>query len=50
LEAEQTAVRAKLADGRIYSSDPAEAQKLTQRDTELDELLLAAMERWESLS
>jgi ABC transport system ATP-binding/permease protein len=50
LEAEQTAVRAKLADGSIYSSDPAEAQKLTQRDAELDELLLAAMERWESLS
>ncbi len=50
LEAEQTAVRAKLADGSLYSSDPAEAQKLTQRDAELDELLLAAMERWESLS
>jgi ABC transport system ATP-binding/permease protein len=50
LEAEQTAVRAQLADGSIYSSDPAEAQKLTQRDAELDELLLSAMERWESLS
>jgi ABC transport system ATP-binding/permease protein len=50
LEAEQSAIRAKLADGSIYSSDPAEAQKLTLRDAELDELLLAAMERWESLS
>jgi ABC transport system ATP-binding/permease protein len=50
LEAEQNAVRAKLADGKIYSSDPAEALKLTQRDAELDELLLAALERWESLS
>jgi ABC transport system ATP-binding/permease protein len=50
LEAEQTAVRAKLADGIIYSSDPAEALTLTQRDADLDELLLAAMERWESLS
>ena len=50
LEAEQETVRATLADGSIYSSDPAGAQKLTQRDAELDELLLAAMERWESLS
>jgi ABC transport system ATP-binding/permease protein len=50
LEAEQTQVRAKLADGSIYSSDPALALQLTQRDAELDELLLAAMERWESLS
>ena len=50
LEAEQTAVRAQLADGSIYSSDPALALQLTQRDAELDELLLASMERWESLS
>ena len=50
LEAEQSQVRANLADGSIYSSDPALALQLTQRDAELDELLLAAMERWESLS
>jgi ABC transport system ATP-binding/permease protein len=50
LEAEQTQVRAKLADGSIYSSDPALALQLTQRDAELDEQLLAAMERWEELS
>ena len=50
LEVEQSQVRAKLADGSIYSSDPALALQLTQRDAELDELLLAAMERWESLS
>ena len=50
LEAEQAQVHAKLADGSIYSSDPALALQLTQRDAELDELLLAAMERWESLS
>jgi ABC transport system ATP-binding/permease protein len=50
LEAEQAAVRAKLADGSLYSTDPAQALTLTQRDAELDELLLAAMERWESLS
>ena len=50
LEAEQATVRAQLADGSIYSSDPALALQLTQRDAELDELLLAAMERWESLT
>ena len=50
LEAEQAAVRAQLADGSLYSSDPAQALALTQRDAELDELLLAAMERWEELS
>ncbi len=50
LEAEQTGIRAQLADGSIYSKDAALALQLTQRDAELDELLLAAMERWESLS
>ena len=43
LEVEQTAIRAKLADGSLYSADPAQALSLTQRDAELDELLLAAM-------
>jgi ABC transport system ATP-binding/permease protein len=50
LEAEQAAIRAQLADGTIYSKDATLALQLTQRDAELDELLLAAMERWESLS
>jgi len=50
LEAEQAGIRAQLADGSIYSKDAALALQLTQRDAELDELLLAAMERWESLS
>jgi ABC transport system ATP-binding/permease protein len=50
LEAEQAAIRAQLADGTIYSKDATLALQLTQRDAELEELLLAAMERWESLS
>jgi ATP-binding cassette subfamily F protein uup len=50
MEAEQAAIRAQLADGSIYSKDAALALQLTQRDAELDELLLAALERWESLS
>ena len=50
MEAEQAGIRAQLADGTIYSKDAILALQLTQRDAELDELLLAAMERWESLS
>jgi ABC transport system ATP-binding/permease protein len=50
MEAEQAEIRAQLADGTIYSKDATLALQLTQRDAELDELLLAAMERWESLS
>ncbi|MEY3613868.1 MAG: transporter ATP-binding protein uup, partial [Pseudomonadota bacterium] len=42
--------RAQLADGSIYQRDPGLAQQLFRRDTELDEMLLAAMERWEVLS
>ena len=30
--------------------DPGLAQQLFKRDTEIDEVLLAAMERWEVLS
>jgi ABC transport system ATP-binding/permease protein len=50
LEEEQATIRTQLADGTIYSKDAALALQLTQREAELDELLLAAMERWESLS
>ncbi len=50
LEAEQTDIRNQLADGKLFSSDNAKALALTQRDAEIDDLLLAAMERWEELS
>jgi ATP-binding cassette subfamily F protein uup len=50
LEKEQAQTRAQLADGSVYQRDPGLAQQLFRRDTELDELLLAAMERWEILS
>jgi ATP-binding cassette subfamily F protein uup len=50
LEKEQTQTRAQLADGNIYQRDPGLAQQLFRRDTEIDDLLLAAMERWEVLS
>ena len=50
LEKEQTQTRAQLADGNVYQRDPGLAQQLFRRDTEIDDLLLAAMERWEVLS
>ena len=50
LEKEQTEARAQLADGSIYQRDPGLAQQLFKRDAEIDDVLLAAMERWEVLS
>ena len=50
LEKEQAAARAQLADGSIYQRDPGLAQQLFKRDTEIDDVLLAAMERCEVLS
>ena len=50
LEKEQTNVRAQLSDGSVYQRDPGLAQQLFRRDTEIDDQLLAAMERWETLS
>ena len=50
LEKEQTNVRAQLSDGSVYQRDPGLAQQLFRRDTEIDDQLLAAMERWEILS
>jgi ATP-binding cassette subfamily F protein uup len=50
LEAEQTDIRKQLADGKLFSTDNATALALTQRDAEIDDLLLAAMERWDELS
>ena len=49
-EKEQAQAREQLADGSIYQRDPGLAQQLFKRDAEIDDLLLAAMERWEELS
>ena len=38
-----------LADGSLYATQPAQATALAQRSSEIDDALLAAMERWESL-
>ncbi len=49
IEAEQSKLGALLADAAIYTSDPARAEQATQRHAQLDDELLAAMERWEAL-
>ena len=50
LEKEQAELQAVLADGSIYSTDGARAAKLTARSAEIDEELMAALERWTALS
>lgn len=49
LEAEQKAIAAQLEDGSIFSRDPQEGTRLTERFAALDDELLAALERWEAL-
>ena len=49
LEQEQKAVHEELADGGLYSSDPERAALLTERSAAIDDELMAALERWESL-
>ncbi len=50
LEAEQAALRTDLADVTIYTRDAARAAQLHARDAEIDDEVLAAMERWDALS
>ena len=50
LEKEQQKIDGLLADGRLYASDPAKAAELSQRHSQIDDELLAALERLETLS
>ncbi len=50
LEAEQTEVRATLAEGRIYMEDAKRAAELGARDTQIEDELMTVLERWERLS
>ena len=50
LEQEQATIRAQLADGSLYNSDLQQAIALQQRDSEIEEALMEALERWEALS
>ena len=49
LENEQQAIAAALADGRLYSEDAARAAALTARNSEIENALMVALERWEAL-
>lgn len=48
-EAEQKSIQGELADGSLYVKDGARAAQLASRDAEIDELLMAALERWSEL-
>jgi len=49
LEAEQRAIGEKLADPLFYRSQGSEVQRLSDRLNEIDDQLLALLERWEAL-
>ncbi len=49
LEQEQAALRAALADGSLYATDPLKAGALYLRDAAIEEALLDALARWEAL-
>jgi ABC transport system ATP-binding/permease protein len=50
LETEQAGLDAALADGRLFTSDPARAAVLSQRHAAIDDELLTLMERQEALT
>jgi ABC transport system ATP-binding/permease protein len=50
LEAEQAELLKQLADPEIYVKDPLGAARLHERNAEIEELLMLALEQWESLS
>jgi ATP-binding cassette subfamily F protein uup len=50
LEAEQKETQAALSDSSLYASDAAKIAQLHKRDTEIEEALMTALERWEQLS
>ena len=47
LEAEHATLSERLADANLYAKEPAEAQKLSERFAEIDQLLMDSLERWE---
>jgi ATP-binding cassette subfamily F protein uup len=49
LEAEQQGINEALADGTLYASDNARALEMSTRSAQIDEELMAALERWETL-
>lgn len=50
LEGEQKQIRNDLNNNDLYASDPAKVAQLHTRDTEIEDALMTALERWEQLS
>jgi ATP-binding cassette subfamily F protein uup len=50
LESQQKAITQELYDGSLYASNPKRAAELTAKNAKLDDDLLDAMQRWETLS
>ena len=50
LEAEQKETQTALNDSGLYASDPAKIAQLHKRDSEIEDALMTALERWEQLS
>ena len=50
LEAEQKSITEAVADPALYTKQPQRATELHARYAQIDEELLSALERWESLS
>ncbi len=50
LEKEQATINAELADGVIFQKDPKRATEISKRSSEIDALVMEAMERWEDLA
>ncbi|MCF8168291.1 MAG: ATP-binding cassette domain-containing protein [Rhodoferax sp.] len=49
LEAEQEEITQTLADGSLYATDNTRAIALASRSAQIDDQLMAALERWEAL-
>ena len=50
LEAEQKDLAALLASAELYAEDPVRAEAAQMRYAQIDDELLAALERWEALA
>jgi ATP-binding cassette subfamily F protein uup len=49
LEVEQKDIATALADGSLFASDNVRALALTARNAQIDDALMMALERWETL-
>jgi ATP-binding cassette subfamily F protein uup len=49
LEKEQAALQAELAGGALYASDAARAVQVASRSAQIEDELMAALERWDTL-